>query len=226
MTLLDEAGGNAELRQAIEHFTQSAAQTSRDTWMLEFETDLHSLAFSRATAERHLTLRPSTVRVDADGFEDWSISGPGEIEATPPILPQNAPQAPPGSRVFRYDMAWIKAETDEPPPRVLVERLGLAESMKGKVDWIWRAVKLGWDVTKTLDVRGEIVIWLAKQTWQKLERQNTEWRDGIQRFEADQRLIVRAAAERYVRLNTGTPTAKRKWAHYYATTDKLIALGL
>ncbi|WP_436496461.1 hypothetical protein [Actinokineospora sp. HUAS TT18] len=225
MTVHDEGADDPDLRRAIDHFTLGADRTSADTWALDFETDLHSLAFSRATAGRRLTLgaRPG---VDADGFEDWSVAGRGEVEPSTRILPENAPPGPDGAMVFRYEMAWIKTETADPPPRALVGKLGLAESMSGGGSWIWRAVKLGWRLTGALDVRDEIAIWLAREAWQKLDRQNAEWRAEIQRWEADQRLIVEARAQRHVRLNSGSARERAKWQHHYAVIDKLIRLGV
>lgn len=125
--------------------------------------------------------------------------------------------------MYRYDMAWLLDPQAVPAPQRLRNKLGLA-ALGGVGNWIWRAVKLGWRLSDSLDVRDEIAIFLAKKTWRVIERQNAEWKAEISRWEADQRLLVEALAQRHVRLNSGSKTERIKWMLIYAREDKLREL--
>lgn len=85
-----------EIERALGHFGSSVDQVGDLVWDVDFETSLHSLAFAHSSDGVALSMaaRP---HLDVDGFEDWSISGPGELEISRSQLPTSAPAGSDGS---------------------------------------------------------------------------------------------------------------------------------
>lgn len=219
----DEIEADAELSQAIKHFCLQAETIDRGSWRVAFESELHGLAFSKATQGHSITIRRER-QVDAKGWEDWKDAGLGHIEPTGSLLPSSNPAAD-GNIVWRFADAWMWDETATPADGTLLRRLGVA-SVQGKGAWVWKAIKLGWRLTDTLDVRDDIAIWIAGQVAKKINREIVEYRAYMTRFEAEQRLVLEVAAERHARLNSGLASERRKWAQHYALIDKLNELGI
>lgn len=221
VALLGEDRPDAELSKAIRHFGLDSSHVVDRGWRVEYPTDLHVVAFIRATAALPLSVareRPT----DPSGWENWSDAGAGHVEPTGRLLPDGQPADK--GLIYRFVDSWAWEETAPSPAASEAARLGLVLP-QGKGTYVWKALKLGWRLAGALDLRDDIAFWIAGQVAKKIQREVVEYRAYMSRFEAEQRLILEVAAERHVRLNSGTAAEKAKWRHHYAIIDKLIALG-